>query len=196
MEPTIFHVTHWKAGSSWVRRSLRRTARERFVNPSQRTWDDPFDGEIRPGRIYSMYATREQVEAMAPPGSRRFVIVRNLRSTLVSGYFDFRDTHPDNDFSESLRERLRSLSEEDGLLYLMDWFLPRCAEIQDSWGDEAMRYERLVKHPNILRKALREMGLRGLQLEEPNAPETRWRPHFTDQVAEEFDARFRRYGSR
>lgn len=191
--PAIFHITHWKAGSTWIRRVLRRSARERFVRPAQ-GWE-PFLKPPEPGLVYSAFATRTQFEQAAPPGSRRFVVVRNLRDTLVSAYFSFRDTHPANPAIDPLREKLRAVGKEDGLLYLLDEFLPRCAAIQDSWADEALRYEVLVRNPAMLATFLRAVDLRVPDIA-ARPSETRWEQHFTDRVAAEFEARFWAYGSR
>ena len=50
-QSTVFHVTHYKAGSQWVRAVLSHCAPERIVQPEP--WVAHFfDQPIRPGGIY------------------------------------------------------------------------------------------------------------------------------------------------
>lgn len=50
--PTIFHLTHWKAGSQWVSAVLQQCAPERFVKPQMQAGHVLLE-PIRPGYIYS-----------------------------------------------------------------------------------------------------------------------------------------------
>ena len=142
--PTVVHLTHWKAGSTWIRRILRQLTRQRYIQHSPD--DNPFPEPLPAGAVYSAYATREQFEAaVIPEPWRRFIVVRDLRDTLVSAYFSFRDTHRENAFVEPVGARLRALDKDDGMIYLMDEFLPRCARIQESWrGEPVIHYEDLL----------------------------------------------------
>jgi Sulfotransferase domain len=152
--PAVFHVTHWKAGSSWLTRILRRCARERVVNPRQsethlvaQFMEDP----IQPQRVYPrLYVTREEFEAVTLPSSwRRFVVIRDLRDTLVSAYFSVKLSHGENPALEEGRERLRAVGRDEGLLWMFDHFMvARSAEIQDSWcsaGEPLIRFEDLIE---------------------------------------------------
>ena len=215
---TFIHVTHWKAGSSWVRRILRQLAAERFV-ALQRDWDDPFPEPLTPGSVTSVYATREQCEAAELPPHRRLVVVRDLRDTLVSAYFSFRDTHRPNPAVAPFRARLQELGKDEGMLLLMDDFLPRCAAIQESWrGQPVVRYEELLGDDvGVFGRALGECDFAGprARLERivsgnrfravtgrsrgDEAPEHLrkgvagdWRLHLSDRVLAEFEERFGR----
>lgn len=160
-----------------------------------RGWAAFRDEAVVPGSIVSAFATRRQYEAVAPPGALRFVVVRDLRDTLVSAYFSFRDTHPENPAVDELRRELRSRSLEDGLLLLMEDFLPRCARIQDSWQREALRYETLAEQPEILATILRAMGLRVPRID-ARPSTTRWQEHFTERVSDRFEQEFSELGFR
>jgi SAM-dependent methyltransferase len=166
--PTIFHVTHWKAGSQWIYRILRALAPERIVAP--RVGEGQFlFAPLTAGGIYpTVYVTRAQFESVAlPEGARKFVVIRDLRDTLVSGYFSSRYSHALMTNSASvLRDQLDALSVEDGLLMLMEKWLPSCAAIQASWlesGEPIIRYEDLLaRDADILEETL--IGHCGLEV--------------------------------
>jgi ABC-type polysaccharide/polyol phosphate transport system ATPase subunit len=149
--PTIFHVTHWKAGSQWIHRILRSCVPDLIVDPqidNVQFLREP----IRPGKVYpTVYVTREEFESVRLPDHwRRFVIVRDLRDTLVSAYFSIRYSHPVIDARIARwRAALASMDVEDGLIYLIDEWLPLCARIQASWvesGERLIHYEDLLEH--------------------------------------------------
>ncbi|MGB9604345.1 MAG: Wzt carbohydrate-binding domain-containing protein [Bryobacteraceae bacterium] len=148
--PTVFHVTHWKAGSQWIYQILRECFPDRIVEPRV--------GEvqvrhyaIQKGHVYpTVYLSKPEFDALAlPEGSKWFVVIRDLRDTLVSAYFSFKISHPvlGSEFA-ALRQKLWDLEQEDGFIYLMDHFLPDCARIQLSWleaGEPLIRYEDLLE---------------------------------------------------
>ena len=91
---TVLHVTHYKAGSQWVRRILEELAQPWIVVPradSSQFLAEPIVGTA----VYpTLYLTREQVESVSlPANSRRFVIIRDLRDTLISAYFSLKVSH-------------------------------------------------------------------------------------------------------
>jgi lipopolysaccharide transport system ATP-binding protein len=178
-----------------------------------------FQAAVPPGGVTSVYATREQYEATDLPPNRPFVVVRDLRDTLVSAYFSFRSTHPQGNRPPSdIRTQLRELDKEDGMVFLMDAFLPRCAAIQESWKDEPLiHYEDLLENdfgilrrvllgdcgldvpPNELRRAVarnrferitgRERGEEALEHLRKGISGD-WRNHFTDRLSKEFEDRY------
>jgi lipopolysaccharide transport system ATP-binding protein len=97
----------------------------------------------------TLYVTKEAFDARVKDRAhRRFVIVRDLRDTLVSAYFSMKVSHPmlGSDVKR-LRMNLDSLSLDDGMIFMMDDWLPECAKIQVSWveaGERLIRYEQLV----------------------------------------------------
>ncbi len=221
METTL-HITHWKAGSTWIRRILRQLAPDRFERPAVQSWDQPFATPPSEGAIFSCYATREKVQRAGLADAPRFVVLRDPRDTLVSAYFSFRDTHQSSPIIDPLRQDLRGLDVEDGLIYLMDAFLPRVIAIHESWSDEpTIRYEDLLTDDlAILHRTFDQVGLgfseerlekavRGARFRRQTgrrrgeeAPEHLrkgiagdWRNHFTDRASAEFERRWGADGS-
>jgi hypothetical protein len=95
-----------------------------------------------------------------PPGSRRFVVIRDLRDTLVSGYFSLKVSHGAfaADQVSELRRDLQRKSIEEGLLQTIDQWLTVNAKIQRSWleaGEPVIRYEDLLENDvEILERVL------------------------------------------
>lgn len=149
--PTIFHITHWKAGSQWIYKILNKCAPDSIIAP--KAGEAQFVEEpIQQGKIYpTTYVTKEQFEKVVLPENwRRFVIIRDLRDTLVSSYFSIKISHPILESRmKEWRERLNSLTLEEGLIYLIDEWLFYPANIQGSWsdsGEKIIRYEDLLEH--------------------------------------------------
>jgi lipopolysaccharide transport system ATP-binding protein len=159
--PTVFHVTHYKAGSQWIQAILRGCVESDLVRAKagvRQFLEEP----IQPGKVYSsVYVTREQFESVAKPeGSRRFVIIRDLRDTVVSGYFSLKVSHGAfaADRVSALRRELQEGSVEEGLILTMDQWLTVNANIQRSWlesGEPVIRYEDLLENDvDILERVL------------------------------------------
>ena len=162
VEPTVFHITHWKAGSQWIHRIFHALVYDRLVLPR---WDQSqfLRDPIQSAKVYpTVYVTKEQFDAVSkPPDQRRFVIIRDLRDTLVSLYFSMKISHDlPNDYAASLREALQVRGPEDGMLFTMDNLLPLSSAIQESWlkaGEPLLRYEDLLRDDlDILRRVLLE----------------------------------------
>jgi lipopolysaccharide transport system ATP-binding protein len=146
---TIFHITHAKAGSQWINRLFHLVAYEQSVFADQEL-SQFFQQPVQPGRIYpTLYITKQEFDSVAKPANhRRFVIIRDLRDTLVSGYFSLRYSHPLSGNVSEWRERLVRQSLEDGLLSVMENWLSRQAQIQWSWvsaREPLIRYEELLE---------------------------------------------------
>jgi len=174
--PTLFHVTHWKAGSQWVHRILRQCAPGRIVD-SEVGEGQFLSRPIVAGHVYpTVYVTRQQYEFVAKPaGSRFFYMLRDLRDTLISAYFSLKISHPVVDPAiDRWRAELHARPLNDGLIYLMDEWLPYCSRIQESWlgvsGPQVIRYEELLRDDvRILRRVLLDvcaMPVAPRQLEE------------------------------
>lgn len=148
--PTIFHITHWKAGSQWIHRILLNCAPgSKIVRPEV----DEVQFLQRPleaGKVYpTTYVTQEQFYSVTLPKLwKRFVIIRDLRDTLVSGYFSIKYSHqPIVPRLIRWREALQEMEEAEGLIFLMDEWLPGSAKIQESWqrsNEPIYRYEDLL----------------------------------------------------
>lgn len=146
---TIFHVTHWKAGSQWIHKILLELFPERIVSPRMRE-KQFLDEPLRQGYVYpTVYVTREQFFSVDLPSHyKKIVIIRDLRDTLVSGYFSVRYSHALIDDALIVwRKKLDSVSLEEGLLLLIDEWLPSSAKVQSSWlsaREDIIRYEDLL----------------------------------------------------
>lgn len=150
--PTIFHVTHWKAGSQWIHRILLECVPgDRVVSPEvdeiqflQRPLED--------GKVYpTVYVTREQFYSVTLPKAwKRFIVIRDLRDTLVSAYFSIKYSHQTIvPRLAKWRDALQEMDEAQGLLFLMDEWLPASAQIQESWQqskEPIYRYEDLLEN--------------------------------------------------
>jgi Sulfotransferase domain len=152
--PTVFHVTHWKAGSQWLNKILSRVAGDRVVF-AERDATQLLARPVQPGKVYTTcYVTRQEFDRVPLPRPwHRFVVIRDLRDTLVSFYFSLKISHVSNPVVETYRSVLRRRELEDGLLYLLDDRLPGCAAIQRSWleaGEELIRYEDLLQRDEAI----------------------------------------------
>ena len=188
---TVFHITHWKAGSQWVAEILKYSAPERFVpwrivNPrAMRGYGMPsfYVKPLKRGSIYgTVYLTRDRFNEVVSglfwrsqdwtffyphrmfsnwwnygirkSPYRSFVVIRDLRDTLVSLYFSTRKSHQIVvDRLARIRQKLENSSEEDGLIYLLNEVLPASARIQASWIDAPevllLRYEDILGNEYI-----------------------------------------------
>ena len=148
--PAIIHITHQKSGSQWVHQILRSLFRKRVVAP-QLGNAHFLNTKVRQGWVYpTVYITKEEFDTVHLPSKwYRFIIVRDLRDTLVSGYFSIRYSHPLVDVIPAWRAALENMSEEEGLLWALDHWLPEVAAIAASW---ARAGERLIKYEDLLRK--------------------------------------------
>ena len=148
--PTIFHITHYKAGSQWVYAVMAAVAPKRIIQP-QPGVKHVFAQPIEQGRIYpTVYLKRDVFDTLQIPGTyRRFIIIRDLRDTLISLYFSHRYSHgKTSDAIISSREMLNALTVRDGLMWLMDNRLKVSADILESWlgtNDLLIKYEQLLE---------------------------------------------------
>ncbi len=147
--PTIFHVTHWKAGSQWIYKILKECTPDLII-PAQVGEKQFLCERVQSGKVYTtVYVTKEQFDSVELPEDwRRFIVFRDLRDTLISGYFSMKISHPV--VAQRItyrREKLHDLNQEDGLVFLMDEFLVGSAMIQQSWMDADepfLRYEDMI----------------------------------------------------
>jgi len=159
--PTLVHITHAKAGSTWIDAVLREIFRDRVARRGRRVARDS-GGDLashyfEPGRIYpAMFMTREQfMDHEELREVKRFVVIRDLRDTLVSLYFSLKhsqalDSHGK---TSALREKLSGMTREDGLLYLLEVQLPGAAAVQSSWLNHheiVLHYEDLLENAGDL----------------------------------------------
>jgi hypothetical protein len=155
--PTLVHVTHAKAGSSWIDALLREIFRDHVARRGRRvardTGGDLASHYFEPGRIYpAMFMTREQfMDHEELRDVKRFIVIRDLRDTLVSLYFSLKHSQSLNSRGKTsaLREKLSGMTREDGLLYLLEVQLPGAAAVQSSWLNHheiVLRFEDLLEN--------------------------------------------------
>jgi lipopolysaccharide transport system ATP-binding protein len=125
-------------------------ARERIVTPELEVGQF-YDRPIESGKIYpTLYLTYEQFKKVHLPRNwYRFVIIRDLRDTLISAYFSIKVSHPVTGTISEMRDILQSLNQEDGLMWIMEQWLPKCVQIQSSWlviNEPLIRYEDLLEN--------------------------------------------------
>ena len=148
---TSFHITHWKAGSQWIKSIVRRLEPDRLATGP----GVGFLGEedVRAGSVHSpVYMHRAWFYRVAGDAAdhRRVVVIRDLRDATVSWYFSIRHSHPRNAKVDEFREKLGELPLEDGLLLVLGESTRVMARIQSSWlaasEDERLlvRYEDLI----------------------------------------------------
>ena len=166
--PTLMHVTHAKAGSTWIDAVLREIFHDHVARRGRHvardTGGDLASHYFEPGRIYpAMFMTREQfMDHEELRDVKRFIIIRDLRDTLVSLYFSLKNSQSLNSQSKTteLRNKLSAINREDGLLYLLEVQIPGAAAVQSSWLNReeiVLRYEDLVENPEeLLRETLIE----------------------------------------
>lgn len=176
--PTIFHITHPKAGSQWVMQVLHESAPERFVQPENNAAHF-YKKAIQPGMIYpTLYLSQRQFYTVLNPEKignhqkpisslvlpihylnwfrfgvlkkpyRTFIVIRDLRDTLISLYFSLKHSHPlINEGMSEIRVSLNEISKEDGLLHLMNTEIKHYHQLQLTWLSEEtllVRYEELL----------------------------------------------------
>lgn len=154
--PSVYHITTWKAGSTWVQGVLMELAPERILVPEPPVADGIEFMHVVPGRIYTpLYVNRPRFDespfAAAP--HRKFVVLRDLRDTLVSCYFSLAKTHGENPVVLMHRRELQAMDKEDGLVYLLkhpDFF--GLTMIGSTWLRSTdtliIRFESLIADPH------------------------------------------------
>jgi hypothetical protein len=114
--PPLFHITQWKAGSEWIHQILARCCQPKKV------WSY-FQGTepVCQNNVYAAaYLTKEQYKDYATSDSKYFVVLRDPRDILVSGYYSLRFSHFLTPRISDVRQELESTNVEDGMLRMMD----------------------------------------------------------------------------
>jgi len=149
---TLFHVTHWKAGSQWIHKILHYCAHERVIAPQQ-DMKHFLQDKILPGKIYpTLYLPyQEFTQVELPQNSKYFVVIRDLRDALISFYFSIKISHSlDEKWIAEGRNKLNEIGiKDEALIYLIEEGLYPFADIQHSWyqsGETLIRYEDILEN--------------------------------------------------
>lgn len=153
--PPVFHITQWKAGSQWIREILTRCIPNKKVTPS-------FSGDelICRNTVYAaVYVSKEEYEGLNPPvDSKYFIVLRDPRDILVSGYYSHKFSHVVLPGIDGERQELQTMNQDDGMVRTMDSLVQPCVDIAVSWvksGAKWIRYEELLTNDlELLSEAL------------------------------------------
>jgi Sulfotransferase domain len=165
LDATLFHITHWKAATTWIQRILKDAFPKKTLMP--RTYFDVNPSlPVIPNRIYpAACLTKEAFDALElPANTRRFVVIRDLRDTVVSAYYSIRYSHKTDPYVEKDRRILESLDQENAILYLIHTWALTSATIQRSWlsaREPFFRFEDITENPgeNFRKIFLEHCGL-------------------------------------
>lgn len=149
--PTLFHITNYKAGSQWIYGILRDLFdNNKIIKPLPKV-NHILNSGLKDGYIYpTVYLDYDKFQKLKLPKNYKYLIIfRDLRDVLVSLYFSLLKSHPEvSDTINKRRSKLKSMSFEDGILHLMETSLLTNATIQSSWAREHsfIKYEDLLSN--------------------------------------------------
>ena len=148
------HLTHPKAGSTWLDRIFRKSFGS-LVEPrgnlgAKAAGVDLKDYVYPTGRIHpALFLSCEQfLRHQELADSRRFVVIRDLRDTIISLYFSVRYSHPPLERIVAAREQVRHMEQNEALLHYIRDNTSGIASLQRSWvgsGEHLLHYEDLLK---------------------------------------------------
>lgn len=159
--PTLMHFTHPKAASTWINNILGLLFRDRCA-PRGRLVARATGGDFSKHVFESGWVYRAMLMSYEDflshdelRGIKRFVVIRDLRDTLVSLYFSLKVSHvlEGQPSVQQERETLSKLETEEGFLHLIHGQLKGAADFQASWlgKDEiVLRYEDLLVNPLLI----------------------------------------------
>lgn len=151
MKPSssLFHVTHAKAGSTWLHNVFVSAFGRRRVAP--RVGGKVEKYRFKPGMIvpaiFLAYDDFMQLEGAS--ADRCFFVIRDIRDTLTSLYFSMRYSHTDKGFPHitKFREEVSGMSDPEGIAHLFKTRSRNFLRVQTSWldsGAPVVRYEDLL----------------------------------------------------
>ncbi|MEN1681144.1 MAG: sulfotransferase domain-containing protein [Planctomycetota bacterium] len=131
----VFHCCVQRTGSRWLLRVLSDPIIYRYSGLTQQPYPQlpsrlrrdaagkPLPPKLRPhtiiGPLYYDFGTFTQLTR--PENYRAFFVLRDPRDMVVSNYFSTRDTHRLNPLIAERRHALKQISEEEGLLQIIQW---------------------------------------------------------------------------
>ncbi|MGJ8653719.1 MAG: sulfotransferase domain-containing protein [Opitutaceae bacterium] len=149
---TLYHVTHAKAGSSWLYRIFKKAHKDRVPVRVGKKIDTIKHQE---GQIYSALFCGYEDFVQVPTSleTPHFFVMRDLRDTLTSLYFSHRYSHIPNPKVAKAREILTDMNEDEGMLYMFKTHSEELMRIQRSWIESpapVYTYEALFESEGML----------------------------------------------
>lgn len=155
----IYHLSVQKAGSQWIKEVFNDRRVRRYsglVTYPQHAYEMGEFRERFPRRTYvpGLYMSYELYGKIRKPKTyRTFAVIRDPRDVVVSWYHSALETHRLMGRIGVHREALKSMSQEEGLHYSMEYLAPKFAEMR-TWAfnavDPALRvlkFEDLIETP-------------------------------------------------
>jgi hypothetical protein len=146
---TLFHVTHAKAGSTWLNNIFISAFGSRRV--ANRIGGKTENYRFEPGKIYpAMFLSHGDFSALEGSDSGPcFFVIRDIRDTLVSLYFSMRYSHTDRGFPHIVRfrEEVEGMSDSEGIAHTFRTRSAAFMRVQESWldsGKPVLKYEELL----------------------------------------------------
>lgn len=125
----LYHCCAWKTGSQWMRLILTDPRFYMLSGLKPIMVHDPEDLEARPEAydfakgnvVTNMFISHEAFARIAKPGNwRAFFVLRHPQEMLVSWYISNRYSHRPNPTVDAMRADMAGMSEEEGMLYMLD----------------------------------------------------------------------------
>ncbi len=148
-KPSLFHVTHAKAGSTWLHNVFVSAFGSKRVAKRIGGRTELYRHE--PGKIVpALFLSYEDFVALeGTEGERCFFVIRDIRDTLVSLYFSMRYSHTDKGFPHirKFRDEVEGMDDSAGIAHTFKTRSRGFRRIQESWldsGQPVVKYEDLL----------------------------------------------------
>jgi lipopolysaccharide transport system ATP-binding protein len=149
---SIFHITHPKAGSQWIKDVISAVTYKRTVRVELGA-GHLLNQSLKQGYYYpTLYINQDQfnqvIELNKDISYRAFYVSRDLRDTLISLYFSLKHSHKlVSDNVQNQRSILSSMTDKEGLKHLIENGLQTQSKLQMSWANsniKMFRYEDFI----------------------------------------------------
>jgi len=137
----VYHCCVHKTASQWVRKLLQDRRTYKYSGLEVYNYEQQLPGKVDPRRltertfaeafpkgkiITPIYIDQPGLKGIPKPKTfRAFFVMRDPRDIVVSRYFSFKVSHPVMGDISKLREDLNTMSEEEGLGYVIDQLATR-----------------------------------------------------------------------
>jgi lipopolysaccharide transport system ATP-binding protein len=150
--PPLFHVTHAKAGSSWLYKIFKTAYGDRVP---KRAGSDICALSIEKGKLYSAIFCNYRDFKTIPLAVRspHFFVMRDLRDTIVSLYFSHKYSHVPNKKVLESRLAMEGMSDEEGIMHCFRETSKYLIGLQRSWMESTSpiyKYEDLFESKGLM----------------------------------------------